>query len=69
MFNEESLYKDIVKTWGEHGAHAEVCRELMKKEKFTSTNSKSMPCCKDTYNFVNIFGGWEYCPICGNKLQ
>lgn len=24
-FNEQSLLADIIKQWGEHGAHAEVC--------------------------------------------
>ena len=31
MFNEQSLYDAIVSTWGEHGAHADVFRELLKK--------------------------------------
>lgn len=31
LFNENSLYADIVKVWGEHGAHADVYRELCKK--------------------------------------
>lgn len=29
IFNEQSLLSDIIKQWGEHGAHAEVCRYLI----------------------------------------
>lgn len=31
MFDQNALYKDICKVWGEHGAHADVFRVLCKK--------------------------------------
>jgi len=31
LFNENSLYAEIVKVWGESGAHADVFREICKK--------------------------------------
>ena len=30
-FTEHSLYNEIVDKWGEHGAHAEVFRMMLKK--------------------------------------
>ena len=30
-FNEQTLYNDIVKIWGENGAHADLFREMMKR--------------------------------------
>lgn len=30
VFDEASLYREVCRTWGAHGAHAEVLRDLMK---------------------------------------
>ena len=30
VFNEQSLYNDIVEKWGEYGAHADVYRTILK---------------------------------------
>lgn len=30
IFNEDSLLRDVQRVWGEHGAHAEVLRDLIK---------------------------------------
>lgn len=32
-FDEDSLYQAVVGVWGEHGAHADVLRELIKRAK------------------------------------
>lgn len=29
VFNEQKLYLEIVRVWGEYGAHAEVMRQLL----------------------------------------
>lgn len=31
IFNEQSLYEDIVRVWGKYGAHAEIYQELCKR--------------------------------------
>lgn len=31
MFNENTLYAEIAKVWGENGAHAEVYRDICEK--------------------------------------
>jgi hypothetical protein len=30
VFDEQALYVEVCKVWGEHGAHAEVLRDLLK---------------------------------------
>lgn len=42
MFNEKSLYEDIVKTWGENGAHADIYRMLCTRAGVT-LNEKEEP--------------------------
>lgn len=35
IFNQNSLYNDIVKVWGENGAHAETFRDICERAKIT----------------------------------
>jgi ribosomal protein L7/L12 len=35
MFDQNALYTDIVKVWGENGAHAETFRDICEKAKLT----------------------------------
>lgn len=34
IFNEQKLREEIIKIWGEHGAHCEVFDDLVKKNRF-----------------------------------
>lgn len=42
MFNEKSLQEDIIKTWGEFGAHNEVFNDMVKKIKNLDTKEENI---------------------------
>lgn len=40
MFDEKTLYEEIIKTWGEHGAHADVYRALCTRASVSLTEDE-----------------------------
>lgn len=65
VFNEETLGEEIKKTWGEHGAHYEVYKELLKK---ANTNVIGLDSC-DCEHPTNSMNGLNTCVRCGKKIH
>ena len=65
IFNEDKLEAEIIKTWGEFGAHNEVFQAMRKKisdkKQLTLTDVIVSSCCKGT-GFIELPNGEDcYC--------
>ena len=62
MFNEQSLYNDIVRVWGPHGAHAEVYKHICEKVGLALSDPEPEESVEDKIRRI-------YTETGGNKLQ
>lgn len=71
IFNEQKLRAEMVKTWGEFGAHIEVYDMLLRKANVVlpQANVSGQACSHKRKDYVaGVFGG-VYCQDCEEKLE
>jgi hypothetical protein len=53
IFNEDSLFQEITKIWGEYGAHAEVYQMLLKDRREQKETIAALK-----HGLAEALGGW-----------